>query len=261
MSDKSFSCQIYVDGLTQLAFTEQFRATEVRRVGGRQERQARGLDGFRASDVSDNAVVSHTRSVVMAPCPKAGRGTILDLELPNAEGDHSDAIEPVRQVVPADRARRHGLLSGRGRKAKPRPLPLPPVRAAPRQQLRQVPVRRRGRRDPFGRDLAVRSVVIGGGTGGPPGRRWPSGPGSSGTSRRHIRPGHTGRWSPPSTCRPGQISRTEREHLRRTLRAELHPTRLDVGDVRMEQEPRHRGDGPVVDPGLPSGPGGRCRPG
>ncbi|WP_256094736.1 hypothetical protein [Streptomyces sp. EN27] len=52
-------------------------------------------------DVNDNAVVSHTRSVVMAPCPKAGRNYILDLGLPNTEGDHSDDIERfVRSYLP-----------------------------------------------------------------------------------------------------------------------------------------------------------------
>lgn len=46
-------------------------------------------------------MVSHTRSVVMAPCPKAGRNYILDLELPNTEGDHSDDIERfVRSYLP-----------------------------------------------------------------------------------------------------------------------------------------------------------------
>ncbi|MEU3716422.1 hypothetical protein ACWD6O_12580 [Streptomyces californicus] len=101
VSDNSFSCQIYVDGLMQLAFTEHSGQRKFDVSADAKSGRLGGFDRLRASDVSDNAVVSHTRSVVMAPCPKAGRNYILDLELPNAEGDHSDDIERfVRSYLP-----------------------------------------------------------------------------------------------------------------------------------------------------------------
>ncbi|OCC09771.1 hypothetical protein [Streptomyces sp. PTY087I2] len=101
VSDKSFSCQIYVDGLMQFAFTEHSGQREFDVPAYAKSGRLGGFDQLRASDVSDNAVVSHTRSVVMAPCPKAGRSYILDLELPGAEDDHSRDIERfIRSYLP-----------------------------------------------------------------------------------------------------------------------------------------------------------------
>ncbi|MFJ6809992.1 hypothetical protein ACIQRK_28910 [Streptomyces anulatus] len=60
-----------------------------------------GFEQLRASDVSDDAVVSRTRTMVMAPCPKAGKSYILDLDLPNTEKDHSEDLERfVRSYLP-----------------------------------------------------------------------------------------------------------------------------------------------------------------
>ncbi|MEU2801526.1 MULTISPECIES: hypothetical protein [unclassified Streptomyces] len=101
-SDTSFSCQIYVDGLMQFAFTERSGQRKFDVSAYAKSGRLGGFDQLRTSDVSDNAVVSHTRSVVMAPCPKAGGNYVLDLELPNIEGDHSDDIERfVRSYLPA----------------------------------------------------------------------------------------------------------------------------------------------------------------
>ncbi|MBK0376383.1 hypothetical protein I3215_26490 [Streptomyces sp. RB110-1] len=101
VSDKSFSCRIYVDGLMQFAFTEHSGQRMFDVSADAESGRLGGFDRLRASDVSDNAVVSRTRSVVMAPCPKAGRNYLLDLELPNTEGDHSDDIERfVRSYLP-----------------------------------------------------------------------------------------------------------------------------------------------------------------
>ncbi|MFI2468908.1 hypothetical protein ACH475_21490 [Streptomyces globisporus] len=100
-SDTSFSCQIYVDDLMHFAFTERSGQRKFDVSAYAKSGRLGGFNQLRASDVSDNAVVSHTRSVVMAPCPKAGRNYILDLELPNTEGDHSDDIERfVRSYLP-----------------------------------------------------------------------------------------------------------------------------------------------------------------
>ncbi|MFJ5867511.1 hypothetical protein ACIQEY_24280 [Streptomyces parvus] len=101
VSDKSFSCQVYVDDLMQFAFTEYFGQRKFDVLAYAKSGRLGNFDQLRASDVSDNAVVSHTRSVVMAPCPKAGKNYILNLELPNTEGDHSDDIERfVRSYLP-----------------------------------------------------------------------------------------------------------------------------------------------------------------
>ncbi|MFE9457640.1 hypothetical protein [Streptomyces californicus] len=101
VSDKSFSCQVYVDDLMQLAFTEHSGQRKFDVLAYAKSGRLGNFGRFRASDVSDNAVVSHTRSVVMAPCPKAGENYILNLELPNTEGDHSDDIERfVRSYLP-----------------------------------------------------------------------------------------------------------------------------------------------------------------
>ncbi|NED07040.1 hypothetical protein G3I55_35980 [Streptomyces sp. SID6648] len=100
-SDTSFSCQIYVDDLMQFAFTERSRQRKFDVSAYAKSGRLGNFDQLRASDVSDNAVVSHTRSVVMAPCPEAGGNYILDLELSNTEGDHSDDIERfVRSYLP-----------------------------------------------------------------------------------------------------------------------------------------------------------------
>ncbi|WDT92050.1 hypothetical protein H0E86_14800 [Streptomyces sp. SCSIO-PteL053] len=101
VSDNSFSCQIYVDGLMQFAFTEHSGQRKFDVSAYAKSGRLGKFDQLRASDVSDNAVVSHTRSVVMAPCPKAGKNYILNLELPNTDGDHSDDIERfVRSYLP-----------------------------------------------------------------------------------------------------------------------------------------------------------------
>ncbi|EFE75340.1 hypothetical protein K7395_20940 [Streptomyces filamentosus] len=101
VSDNSFSCQIYVDGLMQFAFTEHSGQRKFDVSAYAKSGRLGNFDQLRASDVSDNAVVSHTRSVVMAPCPKAGKNYILNLDLPNTDGDHSDDIERfVRSYLP-----------------------------------------------------------------------------------------------------------------------------------------------------------------
>ncbi|MEU0101547.1 hypothetical protein [Streptomyces sp. NPDC006267] len=99
--DEPFSCEIYVDDVMELAFSEHSGQREFDVLKHAKEGKLGGFDQLRASDVSDNAVVSHTRSVVMAPCPKAGKNYILDLDLTQADNDHSDDIERfVRSYLP-----------------------------------------------------------------------------------------------------------------------------------------------------------------
>lgn len=100
-SDKSFSCELYVDDLMKFAFTEYSGQRKFDVLAYAKSGRLGGFEQLRASDVSDNAVVSHTRSVVMAPCPRTGKNYILNLELTNTEHNHSDDIERfVRSYLP-----------------------------------------------------------------------------------------------------------------------------------------------------------------
>ncbi|MFH9297156.1 hypothetical protein [Streptomyces sp. NPDC017520] len=101
VSDQPFSCEIYIDDAMEFAFTEHSGQREFDVLKRAKDGKLGGFEQLRASDVSDNAVVSHTRTVVMAPCPKSGKNYILDLDLPNTEKDHSEDLERfVRSYLP-----------------------------------------------------------------------------------------------------------------------------------------------------------------
>nr|MDT0527161.1 hypothetical protein [Streptomyces sp. DSM 41633] len=91
--DRSSSCRVYVDGT--LAFgLEEYAGQRTFDVLTRAEKGELGsFDRLRESNVSDNAVISRTRSVVMTPCEKIGRNYILDLRLPTSEEDRSADLE------------------------------------------------------------------------------------------------------------------------------------------------------------------------
>lgn len=92
-SDQPFSCEIHVDDVMELVLTERSGQREFDVLTYAKQGRLGGFEQPRASDVSDNAVVSRTRTVVMAPCPKTGKNYILDLDLPNTEKDHSEDLE------------------------------------------------------------------------------------------------------------------------------------------------------------------------
>ncbi|PCG84095.1 hypothetical protein CIB93_21290 [Streptomyces sp. WZ.A104] len=100
-SDEPFSCEIYVDDDMEVVFTERSGQRKFDVLEYAKNGKLGSFDQLRASDASDNAVVSRTRSVVMAPCPKSGKNYVLDLDLPNTENDHSDDLERfVRSYLP-----------------------------------------------------------------------------------------------------------------------------------------------------------------
>lgn len=103
--DRSSSCRLYVDGTLRLSLDEYAgqRTFDVlaRAKGG----ELGHFDQLRTSDVSDNAVVSRTRSVVMTPCEKTGKNYVLDVQLSTAEEDRSADLERfIRSYLPSGRA-------------------------------------------------------------------------------------------------------------------------------------------------------------
>lgn len=100
-SDQPFSCEIHVDDVMRFVLTERSGQREFDVLTYAEEGRLGRFEQPRASDVSDNAVVSRTRTVVMAPCPKAGKNYILDLDLPDTEKDRSEDLERfVRSYLP-----------------------------------------------------------------------------------------------------------------------------------------------------------------
>ncbi|WP_371624123.1 hypothetical protein OG245_15540 [Streptomyces sp. NBC_01116] len=85
----------------RFVLTERFGQREFDVLTYAKEGRLGGFERLRASDVSDNAVASRTRTVVMAPCPKAGKNYVLDLDLPDTGKDRGEDLERfVRSYLP-----------------------------------------------------------------------------------------------------------------------------------------------------------------